>query len=82
MRERVWLDEAGMDYPKKWLVSVNAERGEFFKLFAEVYKVFDTHKEALALKRKLESEGEWGKVVITKGFDDTPRIGGILADVT
>ena len=77
MRERVWLDEASMDYPKQFIVSVNAERDESFKLYAEVYKVFDNFKEALSLMRSLEAEGGWGRVEVTQGFDDTPRIGGL-----
>jgi hypothetical protein len=78
--ERLWLDEAEMQYPKQWIVAVNAARGEYNKLYAEIYKVVNTHLEALSLMKNLEAEQTWGRVVIKRGFDDTPRIGGILAD--
>jgi len=75
--ERVWMGEARMSYPKQWIIAVNAEMEKYNKLCAEVYKVVDTLDEALSLRNNLEAEQTWGRVVITKGFDDTPRIGGI-----
>lgn len=76
--EKIWLREVSMQHPKKWVVMTHLEwdKEVMNKKIGVVYKVFDTHAEALEIMRSLDES--YGMVSIIEGFDDTPQIGGLF----
>ena len=75
--ERLWLADARLKYPMKWIVAVNISWGEKNKLFGDIYLVTSDKHEAYNTAVELRKLGNMGKVSITEGFNDAPQIGGL-----
>jgi hypothetical protein len=78
--ERMWSGDARMKYPKQWIIMVNVEdeletETKAYKTVGDIFLVTPDKNEAY---NKVEELGEsMGESFVFKGFDDTPRIGGI-----
>ena len=73
---KIWSEEAYMQYPKQWIVFVEMECDpETHKYMGIVYLVTNSKDEAYETERVLG--GSRGNSVVMEGFNDTPQIGGL-----
>jgi hypothetical protein len=75
--ERMWVLEASLKYPKQWLVAVNLNWEPNNKVIGDIYFVTSDEKEAYAKSKELRNQGDLGEVMVVRGYDDTPQIGGL-----
>ncbi|MDR0220349.1 MAG: hypothetical protein LBI54_02965 [Lachnospiraceae bacterium] len=75
--ERMWVQEAKHKYPKQWIVAVNLEWEPKNKLIGDIFMVTPDEDEAYDKLMELDESGEMGEVMVKRGYDDTPQIGGL-----
>ncbi|MCL2087831.1 MAG: hypothetical protein FWH05_09615 [Oscillospiraceae bacterium] len=74
--ERLWCGEAGMKYPKQWLVMVNLfDEPKTNKVIGDILLVTSNKNEAYAKSKALGDS--MGRKIVFEGFNDTPQIGGL-----
>ena len=70
--QKIWSEEAYMQYPKQWIVFVEMEYDpETYKYMGFVHSVLDNKDEAYEMARGLN------KSMVIEGFNDKPYIGGL-----
>jgi len=75
--QRVPFVDLPMMYPKQWILLVNLQKEPTRHCSSgEVYWVSEQKDEIHAERRRLGDA--MGRTMIVEGFDDTPRIGGLL----
>jgi len=74
--EKIWANEAIMQYPKQWIVMVHMETDRTtHKVMGTVHSVVHSWEEAFEIFTNLGED--MGRKTIFEGFDDTPHIGGL-----
>jgi len=72
--QKIWSEEAYMQYPKQWIVFVEMEYDpETHKYMGLVYLVTNSKDDAYETERALGRSR--GKTMVMEGFNDTPQIG-------
>jgi len=74
--ERLWLGEARLKYPNKWIVAVNVKWEEKCKAIGDIFLITPDADFAYKKAIELKKSGKMGKVAVT-GDDDTPHVGGL-----
>jgi hypothetical protein len=74
----MWLGDARLMYPNKWIIAVNIAYGEKNKAYGDIYLVTSSKDEAYAKAAELKKVGSFGKVSVTEGQSDAPQIGGLI----
>jgi len=70
--QKIWSEEAYMQYPKQWIVFVEMEYDpETDKYMGLVHLVTDSKDEAFEMARGLNKSR--GKSAVIEGFNDTPH---------
>ena len=73
---KIWSEEAYMQYPKQWIVFVEMECDpETHKYMGIVHLVTDSKDEAYETEMALGRSR--GNSAVMEGFNDTPQIGGL-----
>ena len=75
--ERVLYTDVKMMYPKKWILLVNMKKAEGKHCSSgEIYWVSDSRNEIF--EKAMEIKDDFDRTMVVEGFDDTPRIGGLV----
>ena len=75
--QRVLATEVTMMYPKQWILLVNSRKEpERHCPSGEIYLISDSRDEIHTERCKIGNT--LGDTLVVEGFDDTPRIGGLL----
>ncbi|MCL2221016.1 MAG: hypothetical protein FWC20_01645 [Oscillospiraceae bacterium] len=75
---KLWTSDVMMMYPKQWVVMTQLEQQlKPLKIFGTVHFVTDNKDEAYKTSKAVRESGDFGKVMVVEGWDDTPQIGGL-----